>query len=345
MNTPDLSRYNRQYLLPQIGEEGQRKIASSRVVVLGCGALGSILANHLARAGAGWMRIVDRDFVELNNLQRQVLFDEDDIRRNLPKAVAAKEKVQKINSAITVEAVVADVNYANVESLIEGADLVMDGMDNFETRFVINDACVKHGKPWIYAGCIGTHGITMSIVPGKTPCLRCVFESAPPPELSPTCDTAGVLGPAVNIIASLQATEAIKFLSGNTQALNKTLFTFDAWTHEAKALKIENLHQKINCPTCGQRNFEYLKGEKGSRSASLCGRNAVQISRDEPLKLDFKDLAAKLKRVGEVTFNTFLLKFKTGEYEIPLFPDGRAIIQGTHDIAQARTLYSKYVSV
>ncbi len=345
MNNPDLSRYHRQYLLPQIGGEGQKKISSSRVVVLGCGALGSIIANHLARAGAGMIRIVDRDFVELNNLQRQVLFDEEDIRRNLPKAVAAKEKLEKINSSIKVEALVTDVNHTNIESLIKGADLVLDGMDNFETRFLINDTCITHSIPWIYGGCIGTHGITMTIIPGKTPCLRCVFESAPPPELSPTCDTAGVLGPAVNIIASLQATEALKFLSGNLQALDKTLYTYDAWTREARALRIENLRQKINCPTCGERNFEYLRGEKGSRSTSLCGRNAVQISRDQPLSLDFKELAAKLKPVGEVSYNAFLLKFKTGEHEITLFPDGRAIVIGTASVAIARSLYSKYISV
>ena len=314
-------------------------------MILGCGALGSILANHLGRAGVGTIRIVDRDFIEYNNLQRQVLFDEEDVRQNLPKAVAAKNKLEKINSEIKIEAVVADVNYTNIEQLIEGVDLVVDGMDNFETRFVINDACVKHHMPWIYGGCIGTHGITMVIVPGKTPCLRCVFESAPPPELSPTCDTAGVLGPAVNVIASFQAMEAIKFLSGNFDALDKTLYTFDVWTRESKALKIEGLHQRIDCPTCGQKNFEYLTGEKGSRSTSLCGRNAVQISRDNPLEIDFKTLADKLKQVGEVRYNNFLLKFKVDKHEITLFPDGRAIIQGTNDIALARTLYSKYVSV
>lgn len=341
----DLSRYHRQYLIPQIREEGQKKLCASRAVILGCGALGSILANHLGRAGVGQLRLVDRDFIELNNLQRQVLFDEQDIADNLPKAVAAARKLAKINSQIRVEPVVADINYSNIEGLIEGADLVLDGMDNFESRFVINDACVKHGIPWVYGGCIGTHGITMVIIPGKTPCLRCVFETAPPPELSPTCDTAGVLGPAVNVIAALQAMEALKFLSGNREALDKTLYSYDVWTRESKALKVEGLHQRVDCPTCRRRNFEYLSGEKGSRSVSLCGRNAVQITMDRGLKLDFAALAEKLGAVGEVKHNAFLLKAKIGPHEITLFPDGRAIIQGTHDITLARNLYSKYVSL
>lgn len=341
----NLDRYHRQYLLSQLGEEGQRKICRGRVAILGCGALGSILANHLVRAGVGFVRLVDRDYLEYNNLQRQVLYDEEDIRQNLPKAVAAKNKLARINSQIEIEAVVADVSYANVESLVEGVDLVLDGMDNFETRFLVNDACVKHGIPWIYGGCIGTHGITMVVIPHQTACLRCVFETAPPPELSPTCDTAGILGPAVNIIAALQATEALKFLSGNLPALDKTLYTYDVWTREAKALKIEGLHLATKCLTCVEKNFEYLKGEKGSRSATLCGRNAVQIMLDRPLELDFKALAEKLKDVGEVRYNAFLLKLQVDSYEITLFLDGRAIIQGTKDISMARSLYSKYVSV
>lgn len=340
----DLSRYHRQYLIPQIGEGGQRRICAGRVAILGCGALGSVIANQLGRAGVGFIRIVDRDFIEFNNLQRQVLFDEEDIRQNLPKSIAAKNKLAKINSEIQVESVVADVNHTNVEKMIQGVDLAVDGMDNFETRFLINDACVKNGIPWIYGGCIGTHGITMVIVPDKTPCLRCVFESAPPPELSPTCDTAGVLGPAVNVIAAFEAMEAIKYLSGNQAALDKTLFHFDVWNRESKALKIEGLHRKVDCPTCVRRDFEYLRGEKGSRSNALCGRNAVQISLDHPLEIDFPALAEKLKGVGEVRYNNFLFRLKVSPHEITLFPDGRAIVQGTNSVALARSLYSKYIS-
>ena len=211
----DISRYHRQYLFNKIGEAGQLKLVSSRITIIGCGALGTVLANTLARAGVGFIRIVDRDFIELNNLQRQVLFDEGDIKENLPKAIAAERKIKKINSQIKIEAIVSDVNFTNIEGFIKDVDLILDGTDNFETRFLINDACVKLGKPWIYGAVIGSHGLTMTIIPGETPCLRCVFESAPPPELTPTCDTAGIIAPASAVIASLEATEALKLLSGH----------------------------------------------------------------------------------------------------------------------------------
>jgi len=340
-----LDRYHRQYLLPQIGKEGQEQLTRSRAVVLGCGALGTHLASHLARAGVGFIRIVDRDFVELNNLQRQILFDEEDVRQNLPKAEAAKQKLERVNSAITIEAHVADVNYTNVETLINKVDLVVDGMDNFETRFLINDACVKQNIPWIYGGCIGTQGISMTILPGKTPCLRCVFESAPPPELSPTCDTAGVLGPAVAIIAALQATEALKYLSGNLEALDPNLFSFDTWTRHAQTLRVEGMRDKVDCPTCKHGQYDYLSGEKGSRGTSLCGRNAVQITREGGDPLDFELLADRLRPAAEVSYNKFLMKVRVDEHELTIFKDGRAIIQGTHDIQAAKSLYAKYVSV
>src|SRR3990167_9018529 len=239
--TKDISRYHRQYLFQKIGEEGQRKISSSRIAIIGCGALGTVLVNTLSRAGVGFIRIVDRDFIEFNNLQRQVLFDEEDIKENLPKAVAAERKIKKINSQIQVEAVVSDVNFTNIERFVQDVDLILDGTDNFETRFLINDACVKLNKPWIYGAVIGSHGLTMTILPHETPCLRCVFESAPPPELTPTCDTAGIIAPASQIIASLEATEAIKFLSGNKSELNRVLYSYDVWTHEAKSFKLEGL--------------------------------------------------------------------------------------------------------
>lgn len=343
MAEQNLDRYHRQMLIPVIGQEGQKKICASRIAVLGCGALGTVVANHLGRAGVGFMRIIDRDFIETNNLQRQILFDEDDILENLPKAVAAKKKMARINSQVEVEAIVSDVNYSNIESFIEDVDLVIDGMDNFDTRFVINDACVKHNKPWVYGAGVGTHGLTMVVIPGKTPCLRCIFESAPPPELSPTCDTAGVLGPAIAIIASLQAMEAIKFLSGNHDALDKSLYTYDVWTRQSQSLKIEKARDKVNCLTCKQRRFEYLDGEKGARSTSLCGRNAVQISRDDALKINFKEIAERLSDVGEVQHNNFMMKFTVDGHPITVFSDGRAIIQGTRDITFARNLYAKYI--
>ena len=341
----DISRYHRQYLFNKIGEAGQRKLVSSRIVIIGCGALGTVLVNTLARAGVGFIRIVDRDFIEFNNLQRQVLFDEDDIKANLPKAVAAERKIKKINSQIQTEAIVSDVNFTNIEQFIQDVDLVLDGTDNFETRFLINDACVKLNKPWIYGAVIGSHGLTMSIIPGETPCLRCVFESAPPPELTPTCDTAGIIAPASQIIASLEATEAIKFLSGNKNDLNRSLYSYDVWTRKPQSFKLEGLRDATNCPTCKNRKFEFLTGEQAPKTTSLCGRNAVQITRPDRVKLDLDELASRLRQVGEVKVNQFLLQATTGGYEFTIFPDGRAIIKGTNDPAQAKTIYAKYIGV
>ena len=341
----DISRYHRQYLFKKIGEEGQHKLVKSRITIIGCGALGTVLVNTLARAGVGFIRIVDRDFIELNNLQRQVLFDEDDIKENLPKAVAAERKIKKINSQIQVEAIVSDVNFTNIERFIQDADLVLDGTDNFETRFLINDACVKLRKPWIYGAVIGSHGLTMSIIPYETPCLRCVFESAPPPELTPTCDTAGIIAPASMIVASLEATEAIKFLTGNEKDLNKSLYSYDVWTHETKSFRLEGLREATDCPTCKSGKFEFLTGDQAQKTTTLCGRNAVQITRPDRVKLDFKELATRFEKVGEVKFNPFMFQAKIDGYEFTIFPDGRAIIKGTNDPAQAKTIYSKYVGV
>lgn len=348
MKDNDLSRYHRQYLFHKIGLEGQKKISSSRVTLIGCGALGTVIASALVRGGVGCLRIVDRDFIELNNLQRQVLFDEEDIRQNLPKAVAAKRKLEVINHQVEIEAVVSDANYTNIEMLIEGADLVMDGTDNFEVRYVINDACIKHQKPWVYGGCIGDHGMSLTVIPGKTPCLACLFESAPPPELTPTCDTAGIISPIVNIIASLQVTEAIKILVGRTGEMSGGLYSFDVWTRKSHVFGNAQAIDP-NCEVCQKGNYQYLKGEKGVRTTSLCGRNAVQISRDKPLEISFPVISDKLKQVGEVSFNNFMLKCALKEsgndYEITLFPDGRAIIKGTSDIPRAKSIYAKYVSV
>ncbi len=339
----DISRYHRQYLFSKIKEDGQKKISSSRVTVIGCGALGTVLVNTLARAGVGFLRVVDRDFIELNNLQRQVLFDEDDIKDNLPKAIAAERKIKKINSQIKIEAIVSDVNFTNIENFVKDVDLVIDGTDNFETRFLLNDACVKHNKPWIYGAVIGSHGLTMTIIPNETPCLRCVFESAPPPELTPTCDTAGIIAPASMVIASLEATEALKFLSGNKQDLNKSLFSIDVWTHETKNFKLDGLRETTDCPTCKKHNFEFLTGDSSAKTTSLCGRNAVQITRSDKIKLDFNELALRFNKVGEVKFNPFMFQAKVDSYEFTIFPDGRAIIKGTNDPAQAKTIYAKYI--
>lgn len=341
----ELARYSRQMLYEPMGEDGQRKLLEARVVMIGCGALGTVLANTLARAGVGNLRIVDRDFIELNNLQRQVLFDEDDIASNLPKAEAARRKIQRINSGVTVEAVVKDVNHRNIESICEDADLLLDGTDNFETRFLINDVAVKTHRPWVYGACIGATGLSMPILPNDTPCLRCIFEQAPPPEMNPTCDTAGVLGPVVNMVASHQALEAMKILMGRTEAINRRLLYFDAWDGRFSLLKVQKAYQMGNCPCCKQKNFEFLEGRFGSSATTLCGRNAVQVTPPDGIRIDFPVIAEKVKTVagGTPRFNTFMLKAQLPEYELTVFADGRAIVKGTDKPEVARTVYARYI--
>lgn len=341
--SPSLDRYSRQVRFPALGEAGQLKLMASRVTICGCGALGTVLANHLARAGVGRLRIVDRDFIETHNLQRQILFDEQDVSDNLPKAEAAARKLRRINSAIEIEPVVTDIDHTNILDLVGDADLILDGTDNFETRYLINDAAVKLGKPWIFGGVIGSEGQTMTILPGKTPCIRCVIETSPPPGMTPTCETAGVLGPAVAVIASFEAVEAIKLLSGDFDALNKELIMVDLWDWTFRRLKIARLLEIADCPCCKHRNFEWLDGALGSHTTTLCGRNAVQIAARRPEPLDFPELSARLSPLGEVRHNAFMLRFAAEGHEFTVFPDGRAIIKGTNDIAKARTLYARFV--
>ncbi len=338
-----LERYSRQMRFPGIGTDGQLKLRSARVTLCGCGALGTVLANALVRAGVGHLRLIDRDFIETHNLQRQVLFDEHDVAENLPKAEAAARKLAAINSTVYVEPVVTDVDRTNILELVGDADLILDGTDNFEIRYLINDAAVKLNKPWIYGGCIGSHGQTMTILPGETPCLRCVFEAAPAPGEAATCETAGVLGPIVNIIASYQATEALKILTGRLDRVNRELLYFDIWENTQRRIKIASLLGKVDCPCCQRRKFEWLEGDLGSHTTSLCGRNAVQVAHRVAGRLDFEILAAELQKLGAVTFNRFMLKFQIEEYEFTVFPDGRAIIKGTSDIDKARSLYARYI--
>jgi adenylyltransferase/sulfurtransferase len=338
-----LDRYSRQMRFPALGEAGQKKLVASRVTICGCGALGTVLANHLVRAGVGFVRVVDRDFIETHNLQRQILFDEQDVADNLPKAEAAARKLRKINSAITIEPVVTDLDHTNVHDLVGDADLILDGTDNFETRYLINDAAVKQGKPWIFGGVIGSEGQTMTIRPGVTPCLRCVIETSPPPGMTPTCETAGVLGPAVAVVASFEAVEAIKLLTGAYDSLNRDIIMFDVWSWSFRQLKISSLLGKVDCPTCQQRKFEWLEGELGSHTTTLCGRNAVQVAARRPEPLDFAELSGRLAPLGEVRHNAFMLRFAADGYEFTVFPDGRAIIKGTNDIAKAKTLYAQFV--
>ena len=338
-----LDRYSRQIRFPSLGEAGQRKLMASRVTICGCGALGTVLANHLARAGVGFLRIVDRDFIETHNLQRQILFDETDVADNLPKAEAAARKLRQINSTIAVEPVVTDIDHTNILDLVSDADLILDGTDNFETRYLINDAAVKLGKPWVFGGVIGSEGQTMTIRPGETPCLRCLIEDSPPPGMTPTCETAGVLGPAVAIVASFEAVEAIKLLTGAFDALNKELIMVDVWDWAFRRLKVAGLLGKVDCPCCKHRNFEWLEGALGSHTTALCGRNAVQVATRRSEPLSFPEMAARLGSLGEVRHNAYMLRFATEGHEFTVFPDGRAIIKGTNDIAKARTLYAQFV--
>ena len=338
----NLDRYIRQMRYPPLGEEGQRRLSQSRALVCGCGALGSMLANTLVRAGVGCVRIVDRDFVETSNLQRQVLFDEDDVAQQLPKAVAAAQKLRRINSQVDIEPIVADVNPTNIEGLCRGVDAIVDGTDNFEVRFLLNDIAVREQIPWVYGGCVGAEGQTMTILPGETPCLRCLMHDCPPPGSTPTCDTAGILGPIVGVIASLEAIEAIKILSGRRQAVSRNLTVIELWDNHLRQVNVGGLRDQVDCPTCKHGDYPWLSGKQGSSTAVLCGRNAVQLTHPgATLSLD--ELAARLARVGQVTRNAFLLRLNVEGYELTLFPDGRAIIGGTSDVAAARTVYAKYV--
>jgi molybdopterin/thiamine biosynthesis adenylyltransferase len=334
-----VSRYDKQILFGPIGKEGQQKFSRARVTVIGLGALGSMIANHLARAGVGFLRLVDRDFVELDNLQRQVLYDEEDVRAALPKAAAAAQKIARINSEIALDPRVCDVNYSNAEELARDVDLVLDGTDNFETRFVLNDACVKLGRPWIYGGCVGSYGMAMAVLPGEGPCFMCLLGGMPAPGTSPTCDTAGVLNTAVGVVASLEANEALKLLLGKREALTGGLQTLDLWTN---AFQLVRIPRSPACPTCVGRTFPHLEANP-STALSLCGRNAVQITPAPGASLDLAEAERKLAPLGKVRRNAYLLKFAVDGCELTLFPDARAIVQGTADLSKARSLYARYV--
>ena len=338
----NLDRYIRQIRYRPLGEAGQRRLGASRALVCGCGALGNILANTLVRAGVGSVRIVDRDFVETNNLQRQMLFTEQDVAAGLPKAIAAARELRKFNSQVEIEPIVADVDHTNVEELCDGVDVIVDGTDNFETRFLVNDAAVKHGLPWVYGGCLGAEGQTMTILPGETACLRCLMQECPAPGTTPTCDTAGILAPIVGVIASIEAVEAIKILSGNRQSISRNLTVVELWDNHIRQVDVTSLRGQVDCPTCKRGEFPWLAGKQGSHSAVLCGRNAVQLTH-HGTSISLEELARQLEGIGQVNRNQFLLRLKVQQYELTVFPDGRAIIGGTDDVATARTLYAKYV--
>jgi molybdopterin/thiamine biosynthesis adenylyltransferase len=334
-------RYSRQILFEGIGAEGQARLLESRVLIVGCGALGSAQAEALARAGVGRLRIADRDFVEPSNLQRQTMFTEADATERLPKAVACANHLNEINSEVQVEPEVVDVNHSNIEQLIRDCDVVLDGTDNFSTRYLVNDACVKHRVTWIYGAAVGSYGVTMTIRPYQTACLRCVFPEAPAAASAPTCDTAGVIMPIISLVAAVQVTEALKLLTGHAENLHQTLMQFDVWRNEWRRIAVGVRAE--DCLTCGLGRFETLEAGAGEFAAVLCGRQAVQLSPTQPVQVDLFALDQKLKSVGEVRRNDYLLRFRTGEYELTVFKDARSIIRGTEDIATARSLYAKYI--
>lgn len=336
------SRYQRQARFAPLGTSGQAELAKAKVLVCGCGALGTVAADLLVRAGVGTVRIVDRDFVEVSNLHRQTLFTEQDALEQLPKAVAAANRLRQVNSEVRIEEHVADLNAANIERLAADADVLVDGTDNFETRFLINDFAVREGTPWVFAGCVGAEGQSLAIVPGETPCLACFLPEPPPASSLPTCESAGVLGPTVGVIASYQAMEALKLCSGNRRALNPQLAVFDLWQNQLRSVAM-HAARRPDCTVCGERHFRWLSGEAGSSATRLCGRNSVQLAPRQAESLDLDALAGRLEPLGAVTRNAYLLRAQIGEFQITVFRDGRAIIGGTDDEAMARTVHAKYV--
>ncbi|MGH9826065.1 MAG: ThiF family adenylyltransferase, partial [Blastocatellia bacterium] len=321
---------------------GQARLRGSHAVVIGCGALGAIHAETLARAGVGRITLVDRDFVEESNLQRQIMFEEKDALERLPKAIAASSRIRRVNSDVEVEPVIADVTFENAEDLIRGAGVVLDGTDNFETRFLINDAAVKLGVPWVYGAVVGSYGLTMTVVPGQTPCLRCLLEALPDPATGPTCDTAGVITPIVMTIGAIQSAEALKLLCGSMDRLHGSLLRIDLWDFSFTRIGLKDAARLTECNACGLREFEYLQGETRQTAAALCGRNAVQIT-GRRADLDLNTLAERLRPLGDVACNEFLLRFNVDEFEITVFRDARSIIRGTDDVVVARNLYARYV--
>jgi molybdopterin-synthase adenylyltransferase len=331
-------RYSRQILFRGIGSAGQQKLSAGRVAIVGCGAIGSAVASLLARSGVGRIRIIDRDYVESSNLQRQSLFDEADASESLPKAIAAARKLAAFNSQIVVEPQVADLTPANIDALLSDVQLILDGADNFETRYLVNDFAVKNSLPWIYTAAVSSYGVTMNILPGQTACLACMFPDPPRGALE-TCDTAGILNSAVNLAASIAATEALKFMVGAETQLRRTLLSFDLWCNERAEVAADK--PRPGCRTCAQHEFPHLSGE-GRPHITLCGRNSVQIhERHRPI--DLAQMSERLQSHGTVKHNDFVLKFWHDPYEMTLFPDGRAIIKGTTDTAIARSLYARYV--
>jgi molybdopterin/thiamine biosynthesis adenylyltransferase len=344
-NGPDPSfsdRYSRQIRFSPIGRAGQERLVNSQITIVGCGALGSVLAETLARGGVGRIHLVDRDFIELSNLQRQMLFDEDDIAANLPKAEAAARKLSRINSQIEIVPFIADANHESIEIFTEGSDLILDGTDNLLARYLINDVAIKHNIPWIYGACQGTTAMTATFLAGGKPCLRCLFDTPPDPGQLETCETAGIIGPVVNIIAGFQAAEALKILTGNIEAVNRSLMTIEAWSNHIHQMSLAELTE--GCLCCRDHQFDFLSGKSALSTVALCGRNAVQIRpKIKGKRFDLNQIASRLEGVGQLEKSDFMLRFTIDDFQLTIFPDARTIIKGTEEKDIARAVYAKYI--
>ncbi len=337
-------RYSRQVLFPPIGAEGQARLRAARVLLAGCGGLGAESASLLARSGIGFLRIVDRDLVEITNLQRQALFDEGDVREGVPKAVAAARRIAEINSDVTVEPIVADIHSGNILDLADGVDLVVDGFDNFEGRLLLNDACVRRGIPWVYGACVGSAGLSTLIVPGRTPCLRCLQNELPAPGAAPTCDTVGILGPIAHLVASLEVAQALRWLVTREVPDPPVLVTADVWSLHIRRVELPARDALAGCPCCAEGRFEFLDAPSIPAEA-LRGRNAVLVRSRSGASPAFGEIAERLRSLGEVLSGEFVLRFRIPPYELTLFHDGRTIVKGTNDTALARSLVTRYLGV
>ncbi|WP_078596655.1 thiazole biosynthesis adenylyltransferase ThiF [Evansella clarkii] len=335
-------RYSRQELFSPIGVEGQQQIMDKHVLVIGAGALGTGSAEALVRAGVGKLTIVDRDYVEWSNLQRQQLYVEADAEERIPKAAAAEKRLKQINSEVVIEAKIMDVSIAEIEDLVIGVDLIMDATDNFDTRMTINDISQKAGIPWIYGACVSSYGISYTVLPGETPCLNCLMETVPMGGM--TCDTAGIISPAVQMVVAYQTSEALKILSGDTAAIRRKLVSFDLWRNQHAAINVEKM-KKPGCLSCGEKpEYPYLNTDNQTKTAVLCGRDTVQIRPPERQDLNLESTAGLLaKQGGKVVKNDFLLSFTAGEQRLVVFQDGRVLVHGTKDISEARKLYHRYL--
>lgn len=341
--SPHHDRYSRQVRFQPLGSVGHERLAAGKVLLVGVGALGTVTAEILARAGVGFLRLVDRDFVDMSNLQRQSLFDERDAREGTPKVIAARDRLRQINSEITLEPIVADVTPRNVVEFARDVDLILDGTDNFEIRFLLNDLAVREGKPWIYTGCLGSDGQMLVVRPGVTPCLRCLMPQGPPGTID-TCDTAGVLGPIVYTMAAWQAMEAMKILSRNDHAVATGLHVVSLWNHRTRVLPLNRLREQSECPTCFARRFEWLEGNRFSETIRLCGRNSIQINPGDSQQRDLAKLAERIAAAGlPIQRNPYYVRFIVDPHRITVFADGRAIIEGTDDTTLARSLYTRFV--